>query len=984
MVYYFIIMREKRLVNFGGKIQAGYNPEKEKFNFYLSDILTDDKHYKPMIMNNCITVLNKAECGNGGTTSIIEFIRRSNRGCLFLVPNVSIVKSKAEKYKDDPDICCVWGGITDINYSAKIVIATYDQFKRLLENIKYDGTTEGKDVFSSPFWVGRCIFVDEYHKLVDDQYREVMAEITNLIITTVSAVSLISATPNDEFIDVLEDAVGDKKDIIRFDVEYDLYPPVKEISVYEMKQGKLRGYLKGIIDSGKKYCVFINNISVVSDVVHNEGVEDCEILCSEENRDTAGEYYSDTFNENKRVHFMTSAYFTGHDIEVSDIYKVVIIGGRSGEAMALSMRDIKQILGRFRHYCCLHIDPEQDNPYNTDKGKMDNIVMIYLGEKINIASHNNIKDGIAETADLLEPMGDNWKMTIGGIRTKLYNMYYTDTLKRLNIWMKEKTLLAALKAEGYVVNAILDKKGNYEKAYPVEEIPDYTPVKMMAYADAYKKIKNGEDITRKDYRYAPDIKKYFEIEGIPEVMPTREELLNIVRVGKKIIKKEEIKKFSILTLTSEERYDVFEFKDGFRYRARRLLDTIKYVKKHYPSLLSECDKLFGDEKLTYHLLPFYMKEVFGCMTVREKGKTNKICGSQDEWRVMRCNLYKYSNFTENSKNEFFSGHLSYIEKCPQNIQKLEESVKSIKISYLIGWNETQKSNVGRTIYLKDIRRYMENPDRPLVGKYRWCYDWVNETDKAKRLKEKKETEDWKYIKMKWQMLFSELYRETDNIYGHHKAECDTISSLIVDIDSGFRFNQFCEMYKNYTWFAYPTISNTDPDNWHKFRVIVPLAQPVKLEGENNLKVLKALRQSFCVFEDPCHNLGSYINQYDFAEMYINEGNLYSVSQNDVDVIQRIYKIKGSYVSASTKAEDEKKMSDATSGNKEYWINRTIEEFNNCYKNRNDTIFSRLAFLIGRLGFGSAEIDQIRVGLRSDMRVVMDHEVLRNHREWNVA
>jgi hypothetical protein len=238
---------------------------------------------------------------------------------------------------------------------------------------------------------------------------------------------------------------------------------------------------------------------------------------------------------------------------------------------------------------------------------------------------------------------------------------------------------------------------------------------------------------------------------------------------------------------------------------------------------------------------------------------------------------------------------------------MAESVKSVKISYLIGWSESQNCNVGRTIDLKDIRLYMENPDRPLVGKYKWCYDWVNEKDKAKRLKEKKQTEDWKYIKEKWQMMFSEFYRETDKKYPHHKAQCDTISSLVIDIDDSITFNTFKNMYRNWTWLAYPTISNDVSGDWVKFRVVVPLAHPVKLEGENNLKVLKALRQGFCVFEDSCHNLGSYINQYDFAKMCINEGNLYCVEQSDVDVLQRIFKIKGSYVDVKI---DEKNIESA--------------------------------------------------------------------------
>lgn len=964
-------MSDKRIIIFEEEVKGGVCEDGTTIKFYLSDILTDEKHYKPMILDNHITILNKSECGNGGTTSIIEFIRRSNRGCLFLVPNVSIVKSKAEKYKDDPDICCVWGGVTDINYSAKIVISTYDQFKRLLTKLDDGGSTG--DLFGGDFWTGRCIFVDEYHKLVDDQYRDVMAEITNLILSTKSAVTLISATPHQEFIKVLDEAVGNTKTFIKFDVVYD-YPPVKEMGLYSMGQSEIKGYLKGVINSGKKYCVFINNISLVSEVVHNEDFDDCEILCSDENKDTAGEYYSDVFNPNKRVHFMTSAYFTGHDIDVDDIYKVVIIGGRSGEAMALSMRDIKQILGRFRHYCRLCIDPDSDNPYNTDKGLMNNIVMIFLKERINIISHNNVKEGIKDTEDILKPMGDNWTMTIGSIRTKLYNMYYTDTLNRLNIWMKEKNLINALISEGYILHTAMDEKSN-PKAIKASNIPDYITKPTMSYNEAYNRIKNGENITRKDYRYASEIKKYFELEGMSSKKPTRDELIYMVRTGNKITKKEEIKRFSIVNLTPDERYDVFDFKNGFLYKASYLMNCIKYIKSHYPSLLSVNDELFGGE-LKYSLLPFYMKEVFGCMTVREKaGRKNNVCCSQDEWRVMRYN----SILTATCKNREFSGHFSYIDKCPEKTQKLQVAVKNIKISYLIEFSETQNCNVGRTIYLSDIRRYMEHPDRLLLGKYKYLYDWVNE-DKLNRLKPNKETEDWEYIKGKWQMLFSELHRETDKIYPHQKSHCDTISSLVIDIDDSLDFNKFKDLYKNFCWLAYPTISNTNPDNWVKFRVIIPLKHPVKIDGENNLKILKSLRQNFCIFEDACHNLGSYINKYDFEKMYINDGNLYYVEQSDVDILQRMYRIKGSYVSMKS---DNKKIDCAVNGDKKYWIDRTIEEFNNCFQNRNDTIFRRLGFLIDKLGFGSTEIEQIRVNIREDMRDVMDNEVLRSHKEWKL-
>ena len=75
--------------------------------FYLNEVvekvdgsdagpILKDKHYEMMMVKNRITVLNKAECGNGGTSGIVDYLKRHNIGGLILVPNVSISKGKEE------------------------------------------------------------------------------------------------------------------------------------------------------------------------------------------------------------------------------------------------------------------------------------------------------------------------------------------------------------------------------------------------------------------------------------------------------------------------------------------------------------------------------------------------------------------------------------------------------------------------------------------------------------------------------------------------------------------------------------------------------------------------------------------------------------------------------------------------------------------------------------------------------------------------
>ena len=67
--------------------------------FYLNEVvekvdgsdagpILKDKHYEMMMVKNRITVLNKSECGNGGTSGLVDYLKRHNTGGLILVPNV--------------------------------------------------------------------------------------------------------------------------------------------------------------------------------------------------------------------------------------------------------------------------------------------------------------------------------------------------------------------------------------------------------------------------------------------------------------------------------------------------------------------------------------------------------------------------------------------------------------------------------------------------------------------------------------------------------------------------------------------------------------------------------------------------------------------------------------------------------------------------------------------------------------------------------
>ena len=840
--------------------------------FYLNEVvekvdgsdagpILKDKHYEMMMEKNRITVLNKAECGNGGTSGIVDYLKRHSTGGLILVPNVSISKGKEKKYKDDPDICCVYGGVDKIDWEAKIVIATYDQFKRLLANLRNFGFAG--DIFSNEIWRGRAIFVDEYHKLVDEsKFRSIMAELTELIIKTDLSVTLMSATPHYDYIRALREAVGDKKQVVSVNVVYKDRRMTKRMSIYSPKKSELEGLVKMFINMNQQICIFYNNVAKITKILNDIGTDDCEILCSESKKKDCGGYYSKNYNTKKKLHFLTSAYFTGHDID-GVVDKVIIIGGNSSVRGAISMRDIKQILGRFREYC---------------GESMCNIHLMYVKEKVNDAEYKSLVDMLKTTEDKLEALGDKWIMNAACIEEKLLNMYCHYALERLEYWSSVEKLIKKLRKDGYVVDTKVENGKQVNKAKPLGELPDYTKEPNMAYRVAFTKIANGEEVSWKEYVRVNKIKDYIKKYGVTKnrngkvVVPARDTVFNLVDIDEVVEGRKN--KTAIDEMCKKDLYDTFGFYDGGVYKASYLMNCLKYIKANYPEVLSG--------ELDYGLLPIYMKDVFGCLMfcwkVGNKDSANQWC------LIGECAFDIINNHTSNI---LFSDTNIYIE--PLSEKGIYKVYKPIKVSYGIG-TKTDGCRYARTIDLNNLPMMIPS----LTGIH--LYDWVNE-DKGQRLHQvksnKSDSERWSNIKNYEQLQISEFFKDTTNEYRHHKSVVNEIGCLIIDIDDNLSFEEFKKLYGSWKWLAYPTISNTE-SNWNKFRVIIPLAHPVKIEGDNNLKVLKALRSSFCAYEDKCHGLGSYVNLDDWQEKYINEGDVYSIEQSDVDLLQYLISVVCDY------------------------------------------------------------------------------------------
>ena len=797
--------------------------------FYLDDIFRQDEYsslYGKMmdVVHYPISFLNKTVCGNGGTTGMINYALENDKGLLVLVPNVSIVKSKECDYCGNEDICCVYGDSDKFNPDAQVVIATYDQLSRRLKRLSNNGIKSGTDLFQMKFWAGRTIVVDEYHKLIDDSgYREICYKMTEMITKVNSPVILMSATPNDDYAKMLRELLPEwiiRKYTVVYKNEHKEFDV--RLQLWEAKKGELKDVIYTMLnsDNNNHICIFYNSVSDIKKIIGQLNDDRIEVLCSSQSKNKVGKYYSDKFNDKKKLHFMTSAYFTGFDIK-TDNCKCVIVTSNEFDYMTISDRDIKQIIGRFRiegggvrknenHIWYIKTTPDQKN-YMMNQDTYNQVV----------------KD--------MGVYGDRWIELSDGIEKKHTLIRTRDILDRFEHYSNVDKLVKYLTDYGYKVT----KKG---------AITGFSVIKRkkhLTFKKAKELLKKGQKIDFDAYPDINELEEFMRVKGMSKLMDTRTSKTDI-----------------------HNWYQAYTLANGQDLEKKNPCDIfgIKTFGRYNQGFLCACLEYLGEKPNSDnfpHLMRNFMSSPVISWNLDNKGKKNN-----NTWLVLPNTPKSYSFFDD----------LLY-KKEEKKLYKLGVFGRTVKMTFE-DKEETRK--MGRSIGISStINDAMESGYIPSLAGIP-LYERVNK-DKANRLPDIKKGKDWQTIKMFQQGKLSEMYKATDSKYRFIKSEMNLADCLICDIDGGISFSQFKDKYKEWMWIAYPTINNITED-WTKFRVIVPLENTIKLEGEHNLKVLKVLRTMFCSYEDPNHQVYSFINFEDFHNMYGNEGQVYSIPQEFVDCL----------------------------------------------------------------------------------------------------
>lgn len=850
-------------------------------DFYLDKIM-DREEYRSLYdymfdgKQKLISVLNKGVCGNGGTWGFMKYVLESckegtGKGCLILVPNRSIVESKEKDFKGNPNVSFVYGGVRNFNVEAQVVIATYDQYPKLMKCLKSAAVkTEGMEM---KFWSGRTIIIDEYHKLITESgFRDVCVGITEMIAKVDCPVILMSATPYLEYIEMLQELLPERE-IVNYNVVYN-YNVRSKITVYDIKEDRLYPVLKKMQDSSRNghICVFYNCVEDIKNLAVQLG-DECEVLCSSARKDKLKELYSKEFNPEKKVHFLTSAFFTGCDLP-DNISEVIIVGSNEFDFMALDERDIKQILGRFR------IPGGGVRYYHNS--------IFYLHKHTDPANYVKNKTDYDLKTVLLNSPNFNWKKAESGIEVKQSSIRLKKVLDTYDMWQSQDNLVQALSAYGFdteigdttAINEL--DKGKKKKFIPFKKVKEM--------------VKKGLPVTVFQY---PDINELLEY---VKVFGTKNALDRLTKV-----KLNNWYKVYMLTqgvelegLSKKDLCDVFDLDDHRIYTAKYLMECLEY---------------FTDE-CTYDNLTLLMEEYFGVTTV-EMDFYNKQ-------RYRNTYVLIFGGLCRFAQNAPPKSPFSYIEDPKKNLDFVQNGkLPSIRFSYqtTVSDHRTLASNKTMEYICKDgdMRSLKSNSD----------YQWLM-VDKPNRLPELKEKPElYKKLKMYGQSKLSEMFCDSEGEYRFTKSSMDRAGCMVCDLDDGLSFSEFKEMFGQWKWYALPTFSNVT-DDWTKFRVIIPLKHIIYLgKGDNNLRTLKCLRRLFCRWEDPQHGLYFQVNLEDYQKTYINEGELYDVTQDVVDnlhlYLDNCYEFKGDHLDTK---KVETKLTKMTFKRRRSW---TLDDAKDYYK-----------------------------------------------------
>ena len=808
----------------------------------LSDIISDNEYKKwfNTRKGGKIFVLNKGRCGNGGTTGFINYAKKNFKGLSIIVPNVSIVKSK----ENDSDICCLYGGVKNIDKDKNIRIATWN-LQRVLESFPQFGIN-----FESQFWGGSTLVVDEYHKLItDSNFREICSLVVKNIIETKNNVVLMSATAHVEFIDFLRDVSG--KEVITYNVEYDdnYYDKIiQPLQWIDRKKGKrLFDILSQIMHTVKEKCqnhqavFFYNNVDAICDIINQlPDTSNVEVLCSKNRDSETIPCYSEKFNKDKMFHFCTSAYFTGWDIDTR-IDKVVIIGGNSMGNLSYSNKEIKQVLGRCR-------------------GGYDGSYIISDGRAIDRNTYSDFVAKKKQVEFVIKIADGDERKNLEFIKYYLNYLYYSDMIESMEGWNDFESFkkMMAIYPEYEVIESKMKELENFKRKRDIS---------FKVYKE--KRLK-GEIVP---YRYQAICEKYIKLCGLEKFKKaSRNEIERFVKINEKS------GDTNMDLLNGEEKYNLF-VGDGF-YRGSYLMSVLDFL----------------GEKCDYDNLEKKMNEVFGCFCVYDVGDTHRK--SSCLYLCLMTN--KLCDLEKSCGKSTKSGDTPLLIKkekvVPDFVEKPHDTIRvSKKISpfgyttecitdYLL--NTDYKSLLSTEHKEKFFSKILEDPS--LISGIKETPDWKKVFDEYK----------------KEQTLVSEFYKDVPSStkYPHKKDEMEYIDCLIVDIDDTISYNEFQKLYENFEFIAYPSISNTDKADWKKFRVIFPLSTTLQIPNDS-LHVLKILRRMLCKYEDKNHQLGAYINKEQWQMRKHNEGNQVKISQDVVVYLDTLIKSLKTYTTKFKKTKD---------------------------------------------------------------------------------
>ena len=803
--------------------------------FYLKDIISDAeyKRWFSSRKQGKIIILNKGRCGNGGTTGFIEYAKKAYKGLSIIVPNVSIVKSK----EWDDELCCLYGGVEGVDKDKPIRVCTWDKHKVAEAFPQF-----GMDM-DNRFWAGSLLVVDEYHKLIDDSnFRAICAKVVKTIINTKSNVVLMSATPNYEFIDFLREVSG--KEVETYNIEYD-------DNVSPVLQWMERGKGKKLFDiinevmraarqkaaEGKVHQVvfFYNSVNGISDIVSKlEDTSDVEVLCSKSRNSKSVPCYSDEFNKGKGFHFMTSAYFTGMDVD-ENIDKVVIIGGNDSITLAYSNKEIKQMLGRMR------------------KG-YDGSFIIPDGRAM---SKNAYSDYVAKkerSKFIIESVKDDARKDEQFIQEYLDYLYYTGIVESMEGWQSKAAFTKMMSIYGeYTV-----------RASKVAEPNTFSRKRDISFNEFKTKRLKGETVP---YRYSAMCERFIGLCGMERFeKASRNEIERYIKLN------EMAGDVNMETLSCAEKYDLF-LGDGF-YRGSYLMGVLYY-------LGSKCD---------YDTLEETINEVFGCYCILDSGNTAKkngclyLCVMGSGIRKMsdigESGIYKESDFLSPILDKNRTTTIKVSKKVSQPGQRTQCITDYLGTT---AFNSLLDDEYKQRFYSKILE------DPTLITGIK-----SDDTGWGKVFKAYKEQ----------QSMISEFYKDVPSSerYPHKMNEMEKVDCIIVDIDDSISYNEFQALYGNYEYTAYPSISNTDLDNWRKFRVIFPLAHTLSIPNDS-LSVLKLLRRMVCKYEDNQHNLGAYINKEQWEMRRQHDGRLVSIGQDTIVYLDTLIKSLKTYSGKFKKSKD---------------------------------------------------------------------------------